>query len=118
MRSRCLNLMLSGLNNEHSIFQSSLTGHFEFHVSGNAREKYEFDHTLFSSTGNVVFADFQAARLLAQQINKQRDLERFPEQAVKAGQVNAMGLIDEILHHVVLLYRKQINPGVFEQAFQ
>ena len=118
MRSRCLNLMLSGLNNEHSIFQSSLTGHFEFHVSGNVRKKYEFDHTLFSSTGNVVFADFQAARLLAQQINKQRDLERFPEQAVKAGQINAMGLIDEILHHVVFLYQRQINPKAFEQALK
>ena len=29
-----------------------------------------------------------------------RDLVRFPEQAVKAGQINALGLIDEILHLV------------------
>jgi len=118
MHTCCLNLTFLGLHKEHSIFQPSLIGHFEFHVSKNARDKYEFDHTLFSSTGNVVFADFRATRLLAQQINKQRDLERFPEQAAKAGQINAMGLIDEILHYVVFLYRKQINPKAFEQALK
>ena len=118
MRTSCLKLTLLKLNGEHAIPRPFPAGHFEFHISRNARKKYEFNKILFSSTGNVVFADFQAAKLFAQQINKQRDLQRFPEQAVKAGQVNAMGLIDEILHHVVLLYRKQINPGVFEQAFQ
>jgi len=118
MRTDCLKLTLLKLNGEHAILRPFTAGHFEFHISRNTREKYEFDHTLFSSNGNVVFADFQAARFFAQQINKQRDLQRFPEQTVKAGQINAMGLIDEILHHVVFLYRKQINPEAFEQALK
>jgi len=73
----------------------------EFHISRQARDRYQFDQGLFSLNGNVIFADFYAARLFAQKMNQSRDLIRFPEQAVKAGQINAMGLIDEILHYVV-----------------
>ena len=71
----------------------------EFHVSRQARDRYDFDETLFSLSGNVLFANFHGARVFAQKMNDRRDLVSFPEQAVKAGQINAMGLIDEILHH-------------------
>lgn len=88
----------------------------EFHVSRKARDLYQFDQTLFYLSGNVIFANFHAARVFAQKMNERRDLVRFPEQAIKAGQINAMGLIDEILHYVVGLYREQRNPHVFRQA--
>ncbi|RLC91556.1 MAG: glucose-1-phosphate adenylyltransferase [Chloroflexi bacterium] len=88
----------------------------EFHVSRKARDLYQFDQSLFSLSGNVIFANFHAARVFAQRMNARRDLVRFPEQAVKAGQINAMGLIDEILHYVVGLYREQKNPQVMRQA--
>ncbi len=68
----------------------------EFHVSRQARDRYHFDLSLFGYHGNVIFANFHAARLFAQKINQQRDLVSYPEQAVKAGQVNALGLMDEI----------------------
>ena len=67
---------------------------FEFHISKAARERYQFDESLFGLSGNVVFANFHAARVFAQRMNAQRDLVRFPEQAVKSGQITAMGLID------------------------
>ena len=88
----------------------------EFHVSRQAREKYQFDQSLFSLTGNVILANFHAARVFAQKMNQKRDLILFPEQAVKAGQINAMGLIDEILHYVIRQYREEKNPQVMEQA--
>ncbi len=88
----------------------------EFHVSRRARDTYEFDHTLFSLSGNVIFANFHAARVFVQKINLKRDLVRFPEQAVRAGQINALGLIDEILHFIVELYRQQVNQQVVGQA--
>ena len=72
----------------------------EFHISRQARDRYQFDQALFSLNGNIIFADFYAARLFAQKMNQSRDLIRFPERAVKAGQINGMGLIDEILHFV------------------
>ncbi len=88
----------------------------EFHISRRARDRYQFDQSLFALTGNVIFANFHAARVFAQKMNGKRDLVRFPEQAVKAGQINAMGLIDEIMHLVVSLYREQENPQVIQQA--
>jgi hypothetical protein len=89
---------------------------FEFHVSRQARDLYKFDETLFSTNGNVIFANFHASRLFAQRINEKRDLLNFPEQAIRAGQLNALGLIDEILHLVVILYRQERSPIVMEQA--
>ncbi|MBM4430950.1 MAG: alpha-amylase, partial [Chloroflexi bacterium] len=88
----------------------------EFHVSRRARDLYQFDQALFSLTGNVIFANFYGARIFAQKMNEKRDLARFPEQAVKAGQLNTMGLIDEILHHIVARYREQRNPQAMGQA--
>jgi hypothetical protein len=90
----------------------------EFHVSRQSREKYQFDESLFGLTGNVVFANFQAARIFAQRMNEGRDLARHPERAVRAGQINAMGLIDEILHFMVALYREQRNPQAMAEALE
>ena len=90
----------------------------EFHVSRRARDTYEFDQSLFSLSGNMIFANFHAARIFAQKINQKRDLIRFPEQAIRAGQINALGLIDEILHYVVNLYRRQVNPELMGQALE
>jgi prepilin-type processing-associated H-X9-DG protein len=88
----------------------------EFHISKSARDYYKFDQQLFSLTGNVLFADFHAARLFAQKMNARRDLLRFPDQSVDAGQINAMGLIDEILHLVIKHYRELRNPKVMAKA--
>src|SRR5512136_2341041 len=90
--------------------------HMEFHISRNARDRYQFDESLFSLSGNVILPNFHAARVLALKINQKRDLISFPEQAMRAGQINALGLVDEILHYVVGLYREQRNPLVTQQA--
>jgi len=96
--------------------QKKNTARMEFHISREARDFYQFDETLFSLSGNVIFANFHATRVFARKMNTKRDLISFPEQAVKAGQLNAMGLIDEILHYVVGLYREQRNPDAMRQA--
>ncbi len=91
---------------------------FEFHVSRAARDRYEFEDALFALTGNVVFADYAAARRFAQQMNAQRDLAADPGSAVRAGDINAMGLVDEILHFVVELYRRERNPAAMSGALE
>ena len=88
----------------------------EFHIARLAREEYGFDSSLFSLRGNVVFADFRAAREFAQLMNARVNPLVHPERYVKAGRVNAMGLIDEILHYVAALYRERVAPGVFRDA--
>jgi len=94
---------------------AEIAGRMEFHVSSAARDHYQFDLSLFSSSGNVIFANFSAARAFAQKMNAKRDLVRHPEQAVSAAKLNAMGLIDEMLHVVVEEYRKQ-NSQVMQRA--
>jgi len=99
------------MHNEHGAWM-------EFHVSRQARDRYQFDEALFGLSGNVVFANFHAARVFAQKMNEKRDLVSFPEQAVRAGEINALGLIDEILHLVVSLYRQERNPEAMRQALE
>ncbi|MFH1175886.1 MAG: alpha-amylase family glycosyl hydrolase, partial [Acidobacteriota bacterium] len=89
----------------------------ELHISRRARERYAFDEALFATSGTAIIANFHAARVLAQRINARQDLVHFPERAVRAGQLNALGLIDETLHLVVSLYR-QISPGALAEALQ
>lgn len=82
---------------------------FEFHVSRRARDLYQFDAALFSSDGRVILADFAAARRFAEQISTVRGTP------VPASDINAMGLIDEILHILLRQYELQ-NPGVMGRA--
>jgi len=90
---------------------------YEFHVSRLSRELYHFDQSIFRFDGNVIFTDFLAARRFTQKINQKRNLVNYPEQAVKASDINAIGLIDEILHLVITLYRQQIDENIFNEAY-
>jgi 4-alpha-glucanotransferase len=99
---------------------SNTTGTTELHVSRQARNRYGFAESQFAADGHAVFGDVRSVRVFAQKINEKRDLTGDPpkEQAVKAGQLNAMALIDAILHHVAGLYRQQRNPQIMHQAQQ
>ena len=88
----------------------------EFHVSREARDRYGVGDTLFSLSGNVILPDFRATRELARAMNLVRDAAAHPERAVVPGQLNAMGLVDEILHHVSALYRQQQDPRALAGA--
>jgi len=89
---------------------------FEFHISFKARRKYQFDETLFLSSGNVIFPNFRAVRVFVQKMNDKRDVIQFPEKTVRSGQINAMGLIDEILHYVIQIYREEKKSRVMTEA--
>jgi glycosidase len=88
----------------------------EFHISRKARERYKFAESLFSYTGNVVFANMAACREFAQRINTVREVEKHPERAVHAGQLYAMGIIDEASHILMARYREQYDPAVMTGA--
>ncbi len=89
---------------------------FEFHISKRARDKYQFEESLFKTNGNVVLGSFHAARLLANKINNNRDLLNHPESAVKASDIYAIGLTDEIFHFILKRYREEIQQDVFIEA--
>jgi len=115
-QSRCLTICLIKLKiSSNQIIR--LSGRvMEFHVSRDARMKYQLEESLFSLSGNVVFPNFRAVRHLAQKMNQKRNVVEFPERTVRAGEINAMGLIDEILHYVFQLYREEKKSEVLTEA--
>jgi glycosidase len=95
----------------------------EFHISRAVREATQVDDLLFSTTGNVVFANVAASRKLAEALNRSRKdgargADADPAGAINAGALFAMGLIDELSHALVALYRKQIDPAVLSEAMR
>lgn len=78
----------------------------QFHVTKASRDKYQFDEILFSKNGNVIFANFQASRDFAHRMNQLRPDPQNPETYISPAEINALGLIDEILHQVVDEYYK------------
>ncbi len=90
---------------------------FDFHVSKNAREKYDFDQSLFSIIGNLIIVNSYQARLLSDKINSKRKEEGIHDVVVTAGMINALGLVHEIFHFLMRLYEEKENPGVFSKSF-
>ena len=52
---------------------------FEFHISRQVRDKYQFEEALFSITGNVILADFFMTRRFADKMNQVRQAAIYPE---------------------------------------
>ena len=86
----------------------------EFHISRKVREECNFDESLFSSAGNVVFANFKAVHKFQTKLNELFDERGQSEKKVSAGSLNAMGLIDETFHYVCMIYRRDKTPDCFK----
>lgn len=91
---------------------------FEFHISRRIRDIYNFEDSIFTLSGNVIVPNIRAARTLAQKINQLNIEKGHPDKVVKAGDIASMGLIDEILHYVVLSYREEIDRNVIKDALK
>ncbi len=108
-------ITLAKLETKSTLWAKSRKTLMEFHVNSDVRHEYGLSDSLFSLTGNVVLADLKQCRELANKFNLKQD-PAHPERYIKAGHLYAMGLIDEILHYVVALYREEVQGDVFETA--
>ena len=81
----------------------------EFHVSRQSRDTYKFDDALFSLRGNAIIVNAPAARRFAQSLTD-------AGKPASPGELNAIGLIDEISHALLAEYRAQINPAAMREA--
>ncbi|MBO7485278.1 MAG: alpha-amylase [Spirochaetaceae bacterium] len=88
---------------------------YEFHVSRKIRDLCKFSDGLFATSGNVILANVKKVREFTKKINESVTFDK-PEKMLRAGQVNAMGLIDEIFHYVCYLYRQQKDRKAFEKV--
>ncbi len=82
---------------------------FEFHVSRQARQTYQFDEELFATDGRAVVANFDVAKRFAGKLSAGRAAP------VPASDINAMGLLDEVMHILIRQYELE-NPGVMKNA--
>ncbi|MEO0136884.1 MAG: alpha-amylase family glycosyl hydrolase [candidate division WOR-3 bacterium] len=89
---------------------------FEFHIRKECRDKYKFDLSLYQASGNVIFIDFQAVKKFVVQWNALR--RAAGQNLIRPGELNAMGLIDEILHIVVERYQLERNPDAFKKSLE
>ncbi len=88
----------------------------EFHISKKVRDLCDFEKGLFASSGNVVFANMQNVRNFQLLFNNYIETQTGDEnKKVSAGQLNAMGLIDEIFHQVCMMYRRDKAPAFMEE---
>ena len=91
----------------------------EFHISRKVRDLCSFNEGLFASSGNVVFANMKNVRDFQLLFNNYIEaVTKDENKKVSAGQLNAMGLIDEIFHYVCLMYRRQKAPDFMKDMLE
>ncbi len=89
----------------------------EFHINRKIRDQYSLESSLFETDGNLVFVNVQSVHEFVKQLNSKLDPDLFVEKKYTAGQIYAMGLIDEILHFVFNQYRNEIYPNALVDAY-
>lgn len=95
------------------LIEGRFAGHFEFHLRAAVRDLHDFEDTLFSTTGNVVFADFKAVQDFAHRLNAKRP----PHQQIDPADLSAAAMMDEVLHHAIARYRATVEPDVMERVY-
>ena len=90
----------------------------EFHISREARDRYQVSDTLFNFVGNVIFGNLASCREMAWRINEVRAASGESAETVNPGSLFAMGLIDEVSHALVEQYRRSRDPQVTQAALQ
>jgi hypothetical protein len=86
----------------------------EFHISREARDRYQVSDALFNFVGNVIFADLGSCRELALRMTQIRAASGLDP--INPGALFAMGLIDEVSHFLVAQYRRNRDPQVTQAA--
>ena len=87
----------------------------EFHVGRKIRDLCNFDLSLFSSSGNVVIKNMANVRKFAMLVNDVFKSRKQEDKQISAGQLNAMGLLDEIFHYVCMLYRRDMLGSMMKE---
>ena len=93
-----------------------IRGDRELHVRRDARARYGVDDALYALSGNVILPNLRSVRSLAAAMTAARRAEGLADADVTSGSLNAMGIIDEILHAVVAVFREHEDPEAVDDA--
>lgn len=109
--------MKTDFNPAENIFnpiKNSNAPKYELHIARDIRKKYDIDDEFFSITSRVVFANFAAVRKFVHKIN----LQRSENNKISPGEINSLGLLEEIYHFILRDYEEKQNPGVFNRVLE
>lgn len=90
----------------------------EFHLKGSIRKALGLEESLFSIAGTVVTADVRRARELAHRLSSYRTERGHPNPNVRAGEIVALGLMDEVFHHMLAVYRAERGGNPLAEAYE
>ncbi|MCX6357256.1 MAG: hypothetical protein NT045_05180, partial [Candidatus Aureabacteria bacterium] len=76
----------------------------EFQISKERWDFYDLSRGVFPEKGEVRAPDFRVLRLLVQRIYEKKDLTAFAHAPLRAGHLNATGLINEIFRCIIRRY--------------
>jgi hypothetical protein len=80
-----------------------------------ARNKYKLADEFFNTKeGYITFPDIYLVRLFVESINGKKDLLHFPELAVRASEINGIGLINEISHNIFRQFKEEVKPDLYK----
>lgn len=88
----------------------------EFHISKEARIKYKLEKSYFSIKGDLLFQNSEAIREFADNINNHKD--RTSKTFVKASEINAIGLLEEVKHYIISLYKAEQDNKIIKNAIE
>jgi len=85
-------------------------------ISHKAREKYKLSEQFFTTKeGYVTFKQIHLVRLFVDSLNAKKDLVNFPELAIRASEINAISLLNEISHEILDLYKEEKYPELYKE---
>jgi glycosidase len=90
----------------------------EFHISKAVRKQLGLSDQFFSYTGDVIFANVTASRELARRMDDQARAQGAINPSTNAGELFAMGLIDELSHAMIARYRREVYPNVLSETIR
>jgi len=90
----------------------------EFPISRARWEFYGLDKGILPEKGAIRMPDFRILRELVKRIYERKDLTAFLQPPLRAGQLNAAGLINEIYRYSILLYCTTKNPPAFRKGLR
>lgn len=85
-----------------------------FPITRRAREIHQFDPSLFSPDGKLNVAELKQVRSIVQQYNLTPTINVVSETKMRPSQLYGMGLLDQIFHKVIFLYKTEINAIAFQ----
>ena len=89
----------------------------ELPLRASARQRYGFSEDFLAEGGPLQVPTFTAAQRLSGTINEVRDARRFPESAVRAGELYAAALVQEMLRLIVAGYLTT-HPDAIGRAYK